>query len=68
MTHTAEDFVPGESVRYIPFHAGGDIKHPDCENGVVSSQNGKYVFVKYWRNGMLQNTAQATQPEDLVKT
>ncbi len=68
MTHTAEDFVPGESVRYIPFHADGDARHKDCENGVVSSQNGTNVFVKYYRNGLLQSTAQATSPETLIKT
>jgi len=30
-------FVPGQHVRYVPYHAHGDASHPDCENGVVSS-------------------------------
>jgi len=30
-------FVPGQRVRYVPYHAYGDASHPDCENGVVTS-------------------------------
>ena len=71
MKYKCEDFSPMERVAYIPTHAHGDIKHKDVEYGKVSSQNGKYVFVKYdhavsrlsW-NGA---TSQATLPEDLVK-
>lgn len=64
----AEDFKPGEPVLYVPLHAHGDAKHPDCEHGVVSSQNGKNVFVRYYRNGVLQNTVQSTTPSDLRHT
>jgi hypothetical protein len=39
----AEDFHEGETVLYVPRHAQGDITHPDCEHGVVSSQNGESV-------------------------
>jgi len=63
----AEEFTEGESVLYVPNHAAGDRAHKDCERGVVSSQNGVNVFVRYYRNGMLQHTAQATRPDDLVK-
>ena len=25
----------GDRVRYVPSHSNGDIKHPDCQEGVV---------------------------------
>lgn len=37
------------------------------EQGVVSSKNDEVIFVKYYRNGKLANTAQATYPRDLIK-
>jgi len=40
------DFVKGERVRYVPRHAGG-IDDPECQDGVVSSVNDIWVFVKY---------------------
>ena len=67
------EFKKGERVRYIPHHAHGDIKHKDCENGVVSSTNNSWVFVKYdnlmciMTTGDEPYTAQATDPNDLVK-
>ena len=61
----AKEFSEGESVLYVPGHARGDSSHEDCEHGVVSSQNGVSVFVRYYRNGVLQHTAQSTSPEDL---
>ncbi len=63
----AEEFTEGESVLYSPGHARGDRTHEDCEHGIVSSQNGVNVFVQYYRNGILQHTAQSTSPEDLLK-
>lgn len=41
-------FVERERVIYVPTHAEGDINHPDCEHGAVSSigQIGN-VFVKF---------------------
>ncbi len=63
---SASDFNEGDRVLYIPLHAHGDRKHPDCERGVVSSQNGINVFVRYLKHGVLGNP-QATSPEDLVK-
>jgi hypothetical protein len=56
-----------ESVIYVPKHAKGNLNHPDCERGVVSSFNEKFIFVKYIRNGVLQHTAQATNPSDLYR-
>ncbi len=62
-----QDAKPGMNVRYIPTHAGKDITHPDCENGIVSSVNEFCVFVKYVNKyGNLGYTAQSTRPEDLV--
>lgn len=67
------DFKKGERVRYIPTHAEGNGDHVDCENGVVSSVNDKCVFVKYDNlmsimiTGNEPFTAQATDPQDLIK-
>lgn len=62
------DFHPGDRVLYVPNHAHGDSKHPDCERGLVSSTNAFYVFVRYIRkDGSTGTTAQATNPEDLLK-
>lgn len=67
-----KDFVKGEKVKYIPNHAEGNPKHPDCQNGVVSSINDTFVFVKYDNlmgimiTGDEPYTAQATKPEDLI--
>lgn len=61
--------TPGTRVAYIPTHALGDIDHPDVEYGIVSSFNGKYVFVKFY--GALSTfgwdgaTSQSCRPEDL---
>lgn len=60
-----KDFQPGDSVKYIPPHAQNDITHSDCENGVVKSISSLYVFVQYIRRGVIQNTAEATFPENL---
>lgn len=56
----------GLEVKYIPTHAWGDEDHPHCETGIISSWNDKYIFVRYFRNGMSQHTPESTQPEDLV--
>lgn len=68
-----EDFKHGDRVRYIPNRAAGDIRHADCQDGVVSSTNEKFVFVKYnnamciMTTGDEPYTAQATKREDLVR-
>ncbi len=67
-----DNFDKGNLVRYVPSHAGGDKNHDDCQDGVVSSINGEYVFVKYDNlmctmiTGDEPYTAQATSPDDLV--
>ena len=55
------NFLVGDPVLYIPKHAYGNDQHPDCEHGVVTSTNEKYVLVLY--DGMA--TPQATDPESL---
>ena len=68
-----DDFRKGERVRFIPYHARGEKLHSDCKNGVVTSVNDNYVFVKYdtiimkMVTGDEPYTAQATNPEDLIK-
>lgn len=66
-----EDFKRDDKVLYVPTHADGDVNHPDCQRGIVSSQNGVCVFVKYYpqlaRFGWDGTTSQGTNPEDLVK-
>lgn len=62
-----EDFKPGDAVTYVPAHVHGDTSHKDCENGIVKSKNEKFVFVRYIKNGILQETAAATRPEDLIE-
>lgn len=33
----ASDFLVGDLVIYIPNHANGNVNHPDCERGYVST-------------------------------
>lgn len=42
-----EDFAAGDRVRYVPRHAHGNMEHPDCEDGRVTSTNDDYVFVRF---------------------
>lgn len=67
-----DEFKKGMLVTYVPHHANKNINHKDCENGVVSSVNSKFVFVKY-NNAMCimitgdePYTSEATAPENLV--
>ncbi len=38
----------GTQIIYIPDHAQGDIDHPDCERGFVTSVRGDVAFCRYW--------------------
>ena len=65
------DFKEDDKVRYIPKHLIQEYfesEHQDWfgDHGVVTSVNEKYVFVRYIRDGVLQHTAQATDPRDLI--
>lgn len=70
---TVADFKKGDVVRYIPMHAYGNADHADCENGIVSSTNDTWVFVKYSSRHYTVNgpddpkTSAATSPTDLMK-
>ena len=52
----------GARVRYVPMHAHGDLNHPDCEIGIVTSWNDEFVFVRYRGN----EHSKATKPDDLT--
>lgn len=70
--NSVSDFKSGDAVRYVPLHAEGKLNHPDCESGIVSSTNSKYVFVKFQKQierfsgDMDAVTAQSCDPEDLI--
>jgi len=61
----------GDSVIYIPKHIQKkdmtkfNFNSKGCEYGIISSVNDKFVFVRYVKNGIPQNTAQATNLDDL---
>lgn len=63
----AQDFRPGDPVVYIPGHAHGNRRHPDCERGIVASENGENVFVRYYESGVLADRAKTTSPRDLER-
>ena len=58
----AARFPAGKHVRYVPYHAEGDIQHPDCENGIVSSVRGTTIFVRFG----LGDTAQGCKEDQLA--
>jgi hypothetical protein len=63
------DFNPDDLVIYVPNHVNGNINHVECEYGFVSSisETDKWVFVKYINSGLINGTAAATDPRNLVK-
>lgn len=63
-------FEPGDRVIYVPHHAEGNTRHPDCEQGIVSSVGklSNTVFVRFYnRIGTLKFTPQGCDPDTLVK-
>lgn len=67
--HPIEFFIPGRRVRYVPGHALGPYDDEQCEDGTVSSHNGKNVFVKFDKQvrkfGWEGTTAQSCSLVDL---
>ena len=61
---TLDDFKPGDHVRYVPYHAHEDVAHKDCEDGVVTRVNERYVFVKF---SLFSEHGQACHPDRLRK-
>ena len=59
-TDPAEEFQPGDLVKYVPYHAAGNSHHPDCDTGKVTSLNSAFVFVRF--SG---STSQACNPDQL---
>lgn len=51
----------GSTVTYIPDHANGNMSHPDCEKGIISSYNKDYIFVRF-----RSPNGQACRPENLI--
>lgn len=77
--YTVDYFEVGNEVIYLPGYALNEFSewvrfdYPDYilnrskfSKGVISSKNDKFIFVKYYVNGELQSTAQATNPQDLI--
>lgn len=69
-----EEATPGTQVIYVPMHAKGDVNHPDCEEGFITSHNEHYVFCRFWskypgRENELRTTtcSEAVSPERLIK-
>jgi len=62
----------GTQIIYTPSHVKGDITHPDCEHGFVTSVAVNGAFCRYWRKG--ENTlrtkmnSELTSFDDLVIT
>jgi len=42
----------GDQVIYVPDHAKGDVTHPDCEKGFVTTDQGEDAFVRYFSKDM----------------
>ena len=70
MNRTSE-FTEDDEIIYIPPHANGNIRHKDCERGVVVRTNRRFVFCVFYKkeNGVIWKTIQskACLPEDLKK-
>lgn len=41
-------FKCGTQIIYIPQHAEENIHHPDCEEGFITSVQGRAAFCRYW--------------------
>jgi hypothetical protein len=55
-------FRMGTLVRYVPYHAEGNILHEDCELGIVTSVNGPLIFVRFTG----KQSSQACNEDQLV--
>ncbi len=70
MKHPTKDTPQHTKVIYLPYHAHGDVAHPDCETGFVSSCNESGVFVKFARylelHGWEGTTSQHCYFESLI--
>jgi hypothetical protein len=39
------DFIVGQEVKYVPYHAHEDLSHEDVQHGIVDSVGRLFVFV-----------------------
>jgi len=65
-------FYRGQQIVYIPSHANGNIKHPDCEFGFVTGVNSVGdPYCRYWSKsspGELRTKANSEcTPKQLVR-
>lgn len=69
---TLQEIEPGMHVRYLPMHANGQLSHPDVEEGIVSSKNDHFAFVKFHKQvaklGWDGTTAQSCGAESLIES
>jgi len=61
----------GTQIIYVPDHANGDLNHPDCEPGFVTTHDGPIAHCRYWSKhhpGELRTKAnsESTRIENLV--
>jgi hypothetical protein len=59
---TLDNVSLAKMVRYVPYHADGPEDLANCEDGVITSFNEKFVFVAF----RLGQQGQACKPEQLV--
>lgn len=45
---TFNDYKRGTQIIYVPSHADGNINHPDCEVGFITSVCGSMARCRYW--------------------
>ena len=59
----------GTQIIYVPTHANGDVDHPDCEAGFITSTVEDAAFCRYWnKDGSLRtvSSSEKTYFSDLV--
>lgn len=56
----------GKIVTYVPNHAQGDLTHPDCQVGHITSFNESCVFVRFHRYSASHSTSHSVKREQLV--
>jgi hypothetical protein len=63
---TTSDFEEGMCVVFVPEHANGNLEETGVEFGIVKSSKSNGLFVNFFRNDMLQDTAQNCNPENMM--
>jgi hypothetical protein len=64
MNNMTNQFNVGDRVVYIPYHAHGNVDHEDCEYGVITSTNSRYVFVCFEEDSVSRQS-KACKPDQL---